>query len=101
MAARLFEKNKSGEDRHVWNHIERIIVLPLLQKQQNSLITGLRATNNVLVPPQDHVEEKGKEVSVDREEETETKACFIVCFTSLTTIQSIALYCIKINVSSF
>ncbi|XP_032668813.1 sodium leak channel non-selective protein-like [Odontomachus brunneus] len=42
-------------------------------KQQNSLIAGLRATNNALPPPQDHIEEKGKEVSVDREEETETK----------------------------
>ncbi|KYM83609.1 Sodium leak channel non-selective protein [Atta colombica] len=46
-----------------------------LQKQ-NNLIAGLRATNNTAVPPQDiekGKEEKGKEVSVDREEETEIK----------------------------
>lgn len=46
-------------------------------KQQNSLIAGLRATNNAAAVPQDHQEkskeEKGKEISVDREEETETK----------------------------
>ncbi|XP_050444876.1 sodium leak channel NALCN isoform X2 [Cataglyphis hispanica] len=45
-------------------------------KQQNSLIAGLRATNNVTAPPQDQEkikEEKSKEISVDREEETETK----------------------------
>lgn len=47
----------------------------LLQKQ-NSLIAGLRATNNAAVPTQDvekGKEEKGKEVSVDREEEIEIK----------------------------
>lgn len=42
-------------------------------KQQNSLIAGLRATNNAAVPPQDHIEEKGKEISIDRKEETEIK----------------------------
>lgn len=52
-----------------------------MQKQQNSLIAGLRATNNAAVPPQDvekGKEEKGKEVSIDREEEIETKVCFII-----------------------
>jgi len=56
-----------------------------LQKQ-NNLIAGLRATNNTAVPPQDiekGKEEKGKEVSIDREEETEIKVCLIshfICF---------------------
>lgn len=62
----------------------------VLQKQQNSLIAGLRATNNAAALPQEkgkEVEEKGKEISVDREEEIETKARFIfsVYFFLLTT----------------
>jgi len=58
----------------------------LLQKQ-NNLIAGLRATNNAAAPTQEvekGKEEKGKEVSVDREEETETKVRFFnlhfICF---------------------
>ncbi|EGI66812.1 Sodium leak channel non-selective protein [Acromyrmex echinatior] len=50
--------------------------LKKIRAKQNSLIAGLRATNNAAVPPQDiekGKEEKGKEVSVDREEETEIK----------------------------
>ncbi|KYM96485.1 Sodium leak channel non-selective protein [Cyphomyrmex costatus] len=49
--------------------------LCFLQKQ-NSLIAGLRATNNAAMPLQDvekGKEEKGKEVSIDREEEIEIK----------------------------
>ncbi|XP_063985315.1 sodium leak channel NALCN isoform X1 [Diachasmimorpha longicaudata] len=42
-------------------------------KQQNSLIVGLRATNDLAVTPQDHPEEKSQESSVDREEEPEAK----------------------------
>lgn len=45
-------------------------------KQQNSLIAGLRATNNAAMPLQElekTKEEKGKEVTVDREEVTEAK----------------------------
>lgn len=82
-----------------WNHVEGIIILSSLQKQQNSLIAGLRATNNALAPPQDHVEEKGKEISVDRGEETEIKARFIVCF-YYNKIYCSLLYK-KINISSF
>lgn len=57
----------------------------LLQKQ-NSLIAGLRATNNAAVPTQDiekGKEEKGKEVSVDREEEIEIKVRFNLHFITL------------------
>ncbi|XP_024938061.1 sodium leak channel non-selective protein isoform X7 [Cephus cinctus] len=42
-------------------------------KTQNNLIAGLRATNDAVTPAQDHTEEKGKETSVDREEETDVK----------------------------
>ncbi|EFN65909.1 Sodium leak channel non-selective protein [Camponotus floridanus] len=46
-------------------------------KQQNSLIAGLRATNNAAAlkeaQEEKSKEEKGKEISVDREEEIETK----------------------------
>ncbi|XP_048514061.1 sodium leak channel NALCN isoform X5 [Athalia rosae] len=43
-------------------------------KQQNSLIAGLRATNDALMSLQDHVEEKTKENSVDRDaDEVEQK----------------------------
>lgn len=58
-------------------------------QKQNSLIAGLRATNNAAMPPQDvekGKEEKGKEVSVDREEEIETKVRFIlhiICFATI------------------
>lgn len=57
-------------------------------QKQNNLIAGLRATNNAAVPTQDvekGKEEKGKEVSVDREEEIETKVRFnlhFICFTT-------------------
>lgn len=44
------------------------------QKQQNSLIAGLRATNELTLGPlPDHTEEKAKEVSVDRESEADLK----------------------------
>ncbi|KAI4495187.1 hypothetical protein M0804_001388 [Polistes exclamans] len=42
-------------------------------KQQNSLIAGLRATNDAAIPPQDHIEDKSKEVTKEREEEDEGK----------------------------
>jgi len=61
------------------------MIIFFLQKQ-NNLIAGLRATNNAVVLPQDvekSKEEKGKEISVDRVEETETKVCFILHFISL------------------
>jgi len=53
------------------------------QKQQNSLIAGLRATNNAATTAQDQEkgkEEKGKEINIDREEETETKVHFVSHF---------------------
>lgn len=55
-------------------------------QKQNNLIAGLRATNNAAVPLQDiekGKEEKGKEISVDREEEVEAKVRFnfyFICF---------------------
>ncbi|KAK2586704.1 hypothetical protein KPH14_011742 [Odynerus spinipes] len=42
-------------------------------KQQNSLIAGLRATNDTAIPPQDHTEDKSKETTTEREEEGEGK----------------------------
>lgn len=54
----------------------REIIIAFFLQKQNSLIAGLRATNNTTVPTQDAEkgkEEKGKEVSVDREEEIEIK----------------------------
>ncbi|XP_071650364.1 sodium leak channel NALCN-like isoform X2 [Temnothorax longispinosus] len=50
--------------------------LKKIRAKQNNLIAGLRATNNAAMLIQDiekGKEEKGKEVSVDREEEIETK----------------------------
>ena len=50
-----------------------IFICVLFQKQQNSLIAGLRATNDAsATATQEHSEEK-KEIMVDREEETESK----------------------------
>jgi hypothetical protein len=43
-----------------------------LQKQQNSLIAGLRATNELLTM-QDHPEDKLKDSSLDRDSEGEPK----------------------------
>ena len=43
-------------------------MLFVLQKQQNNLIAGLRATNELLTL-QDHTEDKHKESSLDRESE--------------------------------
>ncbi|KAK0077707.1 hypothetical protein PV326_009873 [Microctonus aethiopoides] len=42
-------------------------------KQQNSLIAGLRATNDLAASTQEHQEEKNKENNADREEEIESK----------------------------
>ncbi|XP_046820386.1 sodium leak channel non-selective protein isoform X1 [Vespa crabro] len=42
-------------------------------KQQNSLIAGLRATNDVAITPQDFIEVKSKETTKEREEEDEGK----------------------------
>lgn len=44
----------------------------IFQKQQNSLIAGLRATNE-MPAEQEHAEEKGKDTSVDRDSEGEVK----------------------------
>lgn len=52
-------------------------------QKQNNLIAELRATNNAAVPTQDvdkGKEEKGKEISVDREEEIEIKVRFNLHF---------------------
>jgi hypothetical protein len=46
-----------------------------LQKQQNSLIAGLRATNELLTM-QDHPEDKLKDSSIDRDSEGEPKVSF-------------------------
>lgn len=46
-----------------------------LQKQQNSLIAGLRATNEVLTM-QDHPEDKLKDNSIDRDSEGEPKVSY-------------------------
>lgn len=57
-------------------------------QKQNNLIAGLRATNSAAVPTQDvekGKEEKGKEVSVDREEEIEIKVRFNLHFTCFIT----------------
>lgn len=44
------------------------------QKQQSSLIDGLRATNEVLQMPDHHItEDKSKESSLDRDSETDHK----------------------------
>jgi len=43
-----------------------------LQKQQNSLIAGLRATNELLTM-QDHPEDKLKDSSVEKDSEGEPK----------------------------
>lgn len=45
------------------------------QKQQNSLIAGLRATNELLTI-QDHPEDKLKDNSIDRESEGEPKVSY-------------------------
>ncbi|KAG8306966.1 hypothetical protein J6590_034512 [Homalodisca vitripennis] len=45
-----------------------------VSKQQNSLIAGLRATNELIAGPmQDHPEEKTKDTSIDRESEGDAK----------------------------
>lgn len=52
-----------------------------LQKQQNSLLAGLRATNELLATMQDHNEEKAKEIGVERDDDNETKVGFLpVCY---------------------
>lgn len=64
---------KLGETK---NHLPRVrkklIVNVILQKQQNSLLAGLRATNE-LPQEQDHSEDKAKENGQDRESEGEGK----------------------------
>lgn len=49
----------------------------ILQKQQNSLVAGLRA-NTEQVQQQEHIEEKGKETV--KEEEIETKVNFYIIY---------------------
>ncbi|CAH0384534.1 unnamed protein product [Bemisia tabaci] len=44
-----------------------------VNKQQNSLLAGLRATNELLATMQDHNEEKAKEIGVERDDDNETK----------------------------
>lgn len=51
-----------------------LMVLWISKKQQNSLIAGLRATNDVQMPVQEQTEEKAsKETAVEKEEEVEAK----------------------------
>nr|XP_050847837.1 sodium leak channel NALCN isoform X2 [Vespula vulgaris] len=47
-------------------------------KQQNSLIAGLRATNDAAITPQEYIEIKSKETTKEREEEDEGKVSYII-----------------------
>jgi len=66
----------------------------VLQKQQNSLIAGLRATNELLTM-QDHPEDKLKDNSIDRDSEGEPKVSY---WKQLIVVRSGVFTAVKIQV---